>query len=112
MILEAILLGSHQVSTFILGDFDLPLPGGGSGQSVDINVDLIAQNGGGDEHVLASVVAADGGWGGARLSTVQSPTVMLSAAAGVEDTPEGAVSTIVSKSILSLQTSVLVGQKV
>ena len=65
MILEAILLRSHQVSTFILGDFDLPLPGGGGGQSVDINVDLIALSGGGDEHVLASVVAADGGWGGA-----------------------------------------------
>ena len=47
-----------------------------------------------------------------RLSTVQSPTVILSAAAEVDDTPEGAVSTIVSKSILSLQTSVLVGQNV
>ena len=47
-----------------------------------------------------------------RLSTVQSPTVMLSAAAAVEDTPDGAVRTIVSKSILSLQTSELVGQNV
>ena len=47
-----------------------------------------------------------------KLSTVQSPTVILSAAAVVEDTPEGAVRTMVSKSILSLQTSELVGQKV
>ena len=46
------------------------------------------------------------------VSTVQSPTVILSAAADVEDTPDGAVSTIVSKSILSLQMSELVGQKV
>ena len=47
-----------------------------------------------------------------KLSTVQSPTVILSAAAEVEETPEGAVRTMVSKSILSLQTSELVGQKV
>ena len=51
-----------------------------------------------------------------RLSTVQSPTVTLSAytwavSAGVV-TPDGADSTIVSKSILSLQTSVLVLQNV
>ena len=61
MILEAILLRSHQVSTLILGDFDLPLPGGGGGQSVDINVDLVTLSGGRDEHVLASIVAADSG---------------------------------------------------
>ena len=51
-----------------------------------------------------------------RLSTVQSPTVMLSANTDAVVTgvviPEGAVSTIVSKSILSLQTSELVLQNV
>ena len=47
-----------------------------------------------------------------KVSTVQSPTVILSAAAAVDETPEGAVRTMVSKSILSLQTSELVGQKV
>ena len=47
-----------------------------------------------------------------RLSTVQSPTVMLSANTSVAEVPEGAERTIVSKSILSLQTSELVGQKV
>ena len=55
------MLRSHQVSTLILGDFDLPLPGGGGGQSVDINVDLVTLSGGRDEHVLASIVAADSG---------------------------------------------------
>ena len=59
MILEAILLRSHQVSTLILGDFDLPLPGGGGGQSVNINVDLVTLRGGRDEHVLSRVVATD-----------------------------------------------------
>ena len=63
MILEAILFRSHQVSTLILGDFDLPLPGGGGGQSVDINVDLVTLSGGRDEHVLASIVATDSGRG-------------------------------------------------
>ena len=73
MILEAILFRSHQVSTLILGDFDLPLPGGGGGQSVDINVDLIALRGSRDEHVLASIVATDSGWNGSsRVGDGQS----------------------------------------
>ena len=65
MVLEAILFRSHHVSTLILGDFDLPLSGGGGGPSVDINTDLITLTGGRDEHVLARVVATDGGRGGA-----------------------------------------------
>ena len=46
------------------------------------------------------------------VSTVQSPTVMLSGNRSVAEVPEGGVRTIVSKSILSLQTSELVGQNV
>ena len=63
VILEAILFRSHHVSTLILGDFDLPLSGGGGGPGVDINVDLVTLRGGRDEHVLASVVATDSGRG-------------------------------------------------
>jgi len=51
-----------------------------------------------------------------KLSTVQSPTVILSVRAEAEAagdvTSDGSDRTIVSKSILSLQTSVLVGQNV
>ena len=61
VILEAVVLRSHQVSTLVLSDLDLPLPGGGGGQSVDVDVDLITLSGGGYEHVLASIVATNGG---------------------------------------------------
>ena len=51
-----------------------------------------------------------------RLSTVQSPTVMLSTVRAALSSgavrPEGADRTIVTKSILSLQTSELVLQNV
>ena len=56
---------SHHVATFILSHLDLPLPGGGGGQSVDVNADLITGDGGRDKHVLSSVVATYGGRGGA-----------------------------------------------
>ena len=59
MILEAVLLWSHHVAALVLSYLYLPLPGGGGGQSVDINVDLVTLGGGRDEHVLASIVAAD-----------------------------------------------------
>ena len=36
------MVGSHQISTFKLGYFDLPLSGGGGSSFVDIDVDLIA----------------------------------------------------------------------
>merc|ERR1712018_810612 len=59
VILEAVLLRSH-VAALVLSHLDLPLPGGGGGQSVDVNVDLITLSGGGDEHVSTSIVATDG----------------------------------------------------
>ena len=65
MILEAVLLWSHHIAALVLSHLDLPLPGGGGGQSVDINVDLVTLGGGRDEHVLASIVATDSGRGGA-----------------------------------------------
>ena len=58
--MEAVLLRSHHVAALVLSHLDLPLPGGGGGQSVDVNVDLITLSGGGDEHVLASIVATNG----------------------------------------------------
>ena len=65
MILKTVLLRHHHVATLVLGHLDLPLPGGPSGPGVDVDVDLVAGVGGGDPHVLAGVVAADGGWDGA-----------------------------------------------
>ena len=61
MILEAVLLRHHHVAALVLRHLDLPLPGGGGGQSVDVDVDLITLSGGRDEHVLASIVATNGG---------------------------------------------------
>ena len=60
MILEAILLRRHHIAALVLSHLDLPLPGGGGGQSVDVNVDLITLSGGRDVHVLASIVATNG----------------------------------------------------
>ena len=61
MILETVLLWHHHVPALVLGHLDLPLPGGASGPSVDVNVDLVAGVGGEDPHVLPGVVATDGG---------------------------------------------------
>ena len=61
MILETVLLWHHQITALVLGHLDLPLPGGASGPSVDVYVDLVAGVGGGDPHVLPGVVATDGG---------------------------------------------------
>ena len=60
--MKAVLFRSHHVAAFVLSDLYLPLPGGGGGQSVDINVDLITLGRSRDEHVLASIVATDSGW--------------------------------------------------
>ena len=62
MVLEAVLQRHHQVVALVLRHLDLPLPGGGGGARVD--VDLVALVRGGHSHVLARVVAADGGWVG------------------------------------------------
>ena len=71
--MKAVLFRSHHVAAFVLSDLYLPLPGGGGGQSVDINVDLIALRRSRDEHVLASIVATDSGWNGSsRVGDGQS----------------------------------------
>ena len=65
MILETVLFWHHHVPALVLGHLDLPLPGGGGGPGVDVDVDLVAGVGGGDPHVLAGVIATDGGRHGA-----------------------------------------------
>ena len=50
-----------EVVTLVLSHLDLPLPGGAGRPGVDVDVDGVAEVGGWDEHVLAGVVAADGG---------------------------------------------------
>ena len=42
MILQAVLLGSHEVAAGVLSDLDLPLPRGGRAASVDIYFHFIA----------------------------------------------------------------------
>ena len=65
VVLEAVLVGHHHVPALILGHLHGPLPGGGRGPGVNVDVDLVAGVGGGHPHVLARVVAADGGRDGA-----------------------------------------------
>ena len=65
MVLEAVLFGSHHVPALVLRYLDLPLPGGGGGPRVNVDVDGVTGVGGGHEHVLAGVVATDGGRDGA-----------------------------------------------
>lgn len=59
MILETVLFWSHQISTLILGDFDLPLPRGGGGAGINVDVDLVTLSRGWYEHVLTGVVSTD-----------------------------------------------------
>ena len=61
MVLETVQFRHHHVAALILSHLDLPLPGGGGGEGVDIDVDLVTLGGGWDIHVLAGVVATDGG---------------------------------------------------
>ena len=65
MVLEAVLFGSHHVPALVLRHLDLPLPGGGGGPRVNVDVDGVTGVGGRHEHVLAGVIATDGGWDGA-----------------------------------------------
>ena len=58
-VLKTVLLRSHLVSTLKLCHFHLPLPGGGCGASVNVDVDGVATGGCWDEHVLSSIVTAD-----------------------------------------------------
>ena len=59
MILETVLFRSHQISTLILSDFDLPLPNGGGGAGINVDFDLVTLSGGWYEHVLTGVVSTD-----------------------------------------------------
>ena len=61
MVLEAVLLRHHQVPALVLRHLDLPLPRSCGGPRVDVDVDGVTGVGGGHPHVLAGVVAADGG---------------------------------------------------
>ena len=59
MILETVLLRSHEVPTLVLSHLDVPGPGGGGGGRVDVDVDGHTVVTGGDPHVLPGVVATD-----------------------------------------------------
>ena len=59
VILETVLLRSHEVPALVLSHLDVPGPGGGGGGRVDINGDGHTGGAGGDKHVLPGVVAAD-----------------------------------------------------
>ena len=60
MILETFFLRGVKVPALVLSHLDLPVPGGGGG-GVQVEGDGDAGGAGGDEHVLAGVVAADDG---------------------------------------------------
>ena len=59
MVLETILLRSHEVPTLVLSHFDVPGPGGGGGGGVDVQGDRHTGVTGGHPHVLSGVVAAN-----------------------------------------------------
>jgi len=59
VVLQAVVHGGHLALAGELRRLYLPLPGGGGGACVDVDVDLVALLGGGHEHVLPAVVAAD-----------------------------------------------------
>ena len=63
VILETVLLRSHEVPTLVLSHLDVPGPGGGGGGRVDVDVDGHARVTGGDPHVLSGIVATDDWWG-------------------------------------------------
>ena len=59
MILETVLLRSHEVAAIVLSHLDGPFPGGGGDGGVDVEGDGDAGGAGGDVHVLAGVVSTD-----------------------------------------------------
>ena len=59
MILETVLLRSHEVPTLVLSDFDVPLPGGGRGGGVDVQGDGHTGVTGRHPHVLAGIVTTN-----------------------------------------------------
>ena len=64
MVLEAVLLRHHHVPALVLRHLDLPLPRSCGGPGVNVDVDGVAGVGGWHPHVLARVVATDGGRAG------------------------------------------------
>ena len=64
MILQTVLLRSPEVAALVLGHLDVPGPGGGGGEGVDVQGDGHTGGTGGDPHVLPSVVATDDRRGG------------------------------------------------
>ena len=60
MPLQTVLLRGFEAAALVLSHLDLPVPGGG-GPSVNVEGDGDTGGAGGDEHVLAGVVAADDG---------------------------------------------------
>ena len=61
VVLETVLLRSPLVATLVLGHLDLPTPRDPRGAGVEVDVDRVALVAGRDPHVLARVVATDGG---------------------------------------------------
>ena len=61
MILEAVLLWSHQVAALVLRHLDVPGPGGRGGGGVDVKGDGDTGVTGRHPHVLSSVIATDDG---------------------------------------------------
>ena len=78
VVLQAVLARYHQVAALVLRNLqhtpasclktfllkchlNLPLPRGGGAAGIDVDIDGVALVGGGDEHVLAGVVATDDG---------------------------------------------------
>ena len=67
MILETVLLRSHEVAALVLSHLDVPVPGGGGGGGVDVEGEGHTGVTGRYPHVLPGVVAADyWGWREAR----------------------------------------------
>ena len=65
VVLETVLLRSHEVPTLVLSHFDVPGPGGGGGGGVDVQGEGHTGVTGGHPHVLPSVEATDC-WGVAK----------------------------------------------
>ena len=65
MVLETVLLRSHEVAALVLSHLDVPLPGGGGGGGVDVQGEGHTGVTGRYPHMLPGVVATDN-WRGAK----------------------------------------------
>ena len=59
VILETVLLRSHEVATLVLGHLDAPGPGDGGGGGIEGQCDGHTGGTGGHPHVLPGIVATD-----------------------------------------------------